>query len=96
MPYLSDAERQRQKWMTFKEAISHIRSAEKCDENTALQQLRHALAEGAVESTWALSEAALGASIVHRVVGMPERQHFWLSVLINLAAGTIINSYISK
>src|SRR5580704_14090020 len=59
MPYVSAAERQRQRWMTLKEALSHIQHVEKLDENAALQQLRLALAEGAVGASWAMSESLL-------------------------------------
>jgi hypothetical protein len=64
MPYVSRIDRQRQKWMTLKEAISHIIKAEGCKENTAWEQLRDALADGAVDTSWALTETQL-AAIMH-------------------------------
>jgi hypothetical protein len=80
MPYSSIAERKRLKWMTLGEAIYHIQRAEKCDENTALQQLLAALADGAVASSWALNEAALNVSGASKpIVGALERRQFWLS-----------------
>jgi len=81
--------------MTLKEAISHIQSAEKCDENTALQQSLAALAVGAVASSWALDEAFLnvsGATLVSSrpIVDALELRQFWLSRFsVDLECGTI-------
>jgi len=59
MPYVSRIVRQRQRWITLKEAISHISKAEICNGNAAWQQLRAALADGAVHASWALTETEL-------------------------------------
>lgn len=48
MPYVSKAERQRADWRTLAEAVAHIRLRDKCDEAAARQQLRDALADGAL------------------------------------------------
>jgi hypothetical protein len=46
MPYKTTAEKEREKWMTLPEAVTHIRSADGCDEEEARRQLIAALAEG--------------------------------------------------
>jgi hypothetical protein len=67
----------------------HIQRVDGCDARAAEQQLRRALAEGAVEATWPLNDAALEASIVHLIVEKGQQKRFWLSVAMNLAEGTI-------
>jgi hypothetical protein len=94
MPYVSAAERQRQRWMTLKEALSHIQRVEKLDENAALHHLRLALAEGAVGATWAMSEALLqkaGDSLTSgiQIIDEAVRGAFWLNVRVNLEVGTL-------
>jgi hypothetical protein len=44
MPYKSKAEREN--WMMLPEVVAHIRSADRCDEKVARQQLANALAYG--------------------------------------------------
>jgi hypothetical protein len=56
MSYVSPAERERQRWMTLKEAISHIQRVDGCDEVIAFAQLRRALADGAIEARWGPDE----------------------------------------
>jgi hypothetical protein len=46
MPYKSNAERERDNWITLLEVVEHICSSEKCDEKVAHQQLVKALADG--------------------------------------------------
>ncbi len=52
MPYKSEAERERERWMTLPEAVAHITArlraanADHCDEKAARQQIRKALADG--------------------------------------------------
>jgi hypothetical protein len=89
MTYFSRAERQRQRWMTLKEAASYIQRVDKCDEKAAEQQLRHALAEGNVEASWPLNKKALSISMRHHVVKASDRETFWYSVAISVAEGTI-------
>jgi hypothetical protein len=48
MPYIPKGEREQHDWMTLKEAISHIRSVDGCDEAAALQELRVAIADEAI------------------------------------------------
>jgi hypothetical protein len=94
MAYLSKAQRARQKWMTLKEALSHIQRFGKLDENAALQQLRLALAEGAVCASWAMTEARLqktgdSPTIGIQIVDDSVRDRFWLDVRINLEVGRL-------
>jgi hypothetical protein len=56
MSYVSPAERERQRWITLKEAISHIQRVDGCDEVIAFAQLRRALADGAIEARWGPDE----------------------------------------
>jgi hypothetical protein len=56
MPYVSGAERERQRWMTVREAIGHIQRVDKCDNEAALAQLRRALGHGAIEVRWGPGE----------------------------------------
>jgi len=88
MSYFSIADQQRQKWMTLKEGISHIGRIEKCDEKVALQQLRIALADGVVESSWAVSDAFLDSPeptlVSCPIADTRERRKLWLSVPIDL------------
>jgi hypothetical protein len=46
MPYKSKAERERERWMTLPEAVTHIRSADNCDVTDARQRLLKLLADG--------------------------------------------------
>jgi hypothetical protein len=86
MPYVSEEEQEQQKWMTLKEAISHIQRVDRCDEVTALQQLRKALANEAVEARFKISATSrlyaidLGASFDPHW----PRKKFWLSVPMDL------------
>ena len=41
--YISDAKRERARWMTFAEAVAHVAKHEGCDRDCAEQQLRDAL-----------------------------------------------------
>ena len=46
MPYKTKAERERENWMTLPEAVTHIRTADRCDKRAARRQLIAALADG--------------------------------------------------
>jgi hypothetical protein len=48
MSSVSEAEQERQKWMTLKDALSHIQHVDQCDEKSALYSLRNALSDAAV------------------------------------------------
>jgi hypothetical protein len=90
MPYVSNEERERQKWMTLKEAVSHVQHVDACDEETAVKDLRAALADGAVEVRWA-NETPTQLFVVpvtkaaRRVRNT--RKRFWLTVPMNLNGG---------
>jgi hypothetical protein len=45
MPYISDAERERARWMTLAEAVAHVEERDRCDRHSALQQLCNALGD---------------------------------------------------
>jgi hypothetical protein len=80
--------------MTLKEVLTHLQTVGKCDASDAWQQLRVALAEGAVLASWPMSEPRLrvvGESKRGRqIVSEAQREEFWRSVRINLSKGTIV------
>jgi hypothetical protein len=86
MSYVSKEEQEEQKWMTLKEAISHIQRVDGCDQVTAFAQLRTALAEEAVTARFKTSATSrfyaidLGSSLDPH---WPRRK-FWLSVRMDL------------
>jgi hypothetical protein len=95
MSYVPRAQRERQKWMTLKEAVSHIRQVDDSDEEIALKDLRAALADGEVESRWANERASqfFVIPIIRNVAPRVEpkaREEFWLTVPIDLDGGGTI------
>jgi hypothetical protein len=92
MAYISRAERQRQEWMTLNEAIRHIRQVDRCDEAAALQRLRKALGDGAVEARWGSDE--FSSQLFEIQPRRPLRlATFWLTVPINEGGGFIPGVY---
>jgi hypothetical protein len=92
MPYVSGTERERQRWMTVREAIGHIQRADKCDNEAAFAQLRRALAHGAIEARWGPDEFS------HTLFDIqPGRRMslatFWRTVPIDEAGGFIPGVY---
>ena len=53
MAYVSNAERERARWMTAAEAIKHIQKAASCGRDEAWIQLSKAIADGVVPTRWA-------------------------------------------
>ena len=74
MTYVSRKVRQRQKWITLKEALYHVMAVEKCGEGTAWEQLRAALEDWVVPSTRALTDTELDvddpAKVIKRIPGL--------------------------
>ena len=83
MPYVSAAERERQRWMTLKEALGHIQRVDECDENSAFEQLRAPLADGAVVCSRQLSGAPVPFAKPR------ERAGFWKAVRFDLVGQNI-------
>jgi len=52
MPYISKAARERARWITVREALSIIETADSCETKEAWRQLRDAIADGAVAAKW--------------------------------------------
>ena len=53
MAYVSNAERERARWMTAAEAIKHIQKAANCGRDEAWIQLSKAIADGKIPNRWA-------------------------------------------
>lgn len=75
MPYISDAERERARWMTLAELIAHVKH-EGCDRSTALKQIRNALSDRKLRTKWEKEPLRLNPYFVyaHRP---PEGDSFW-------------------
>jgi hypothetical protein len=91
MAYLSKAQRARDQWITLKEAVEHIKRVEKIDENIALQQLRLALADGAVGASWSMDknlpeEPGDSPACGFEIAACPDP--FWF-IAIDMEVGTI-------
>jgi hypothetical protein len=52
MPYISDAKRERGRWMTFEAAIAFVSRMDGCDRDCAEQQLRNALSDRKLFTKW--------------------------------------------
>jgi hypothetical protein len=98
MAYLSKAQRAqqnaRQKWMTLKEALAHIRRVEKMDEKTAVREIKLALTEGAVVSSRPISDEILQRIGDSPTKGIPlttfiPPEDYWACVWIDPQLGTI-------
>jgi hypothetical protein len=48
MPYMSEAQRDRAKWLLISELVELVRTAEACSAEDAQRQIRAALADGAL------------------------------------------------
>jgi hypothetical protein len=100
MPYISKRERERQKWMTLKEAISRIREFEGCDEAAALAQLRAALADGEIETRYAFDASSelfpIPISLAKASLDDEDVEAFWKKVPIELDDdGSISSIYLA-
>jgi hypothetical protein len=49
---MTEAERERERWMTLAEAIAHIAKHDGCDRDSALKQLRGALGDRRLHNKW--------------------------------------------
>jgi hypothetical protein len=59
--YISDAKRERARWMTFAEAVAHVAKQVPCDSDHAEQQVRDALTDRKLIARW--EDQAKAASI---------------------------------
>jgi hypothetical protein len=98
MPYLLRAERERAEWCTIPEAIGHIRLADRCDEDSARQQLRAALIDGVLtplrwedalpEIRWPRGFRPTGSlTVPDDLPPCPDRH--WANVKIDWQTGTV-------
>jgi hypothetical protein len=83
MPYVSNADRERALWMTLREAVVHIATAEHCSIRIAWAQLRDAIGDHEVLVRWAnvsldLSTIDEGRYIEEDDVPSNDK-HFWKS-----------------
>jgi hypothetical protein len=65
VPYISDTERERARWMTLAEAIAHIAKHDGCDRRSALKQLRDALGDRKLRIKWDTERLRLNPYIVY-------------------------------
>jgi hypothetical protein len=100
MPYLSLAKRERDQWRTLSEAVAHVCSIDRCDENAARQQIQDALADGELRPLrW---EDRLPAP--RHVGGVavpfddpPGAGAHWLSAEIDWGVGTVcVSDYLTE
>ena len=52
MPYISDAELERARWMTLAEAVAHVEVHDGCDPRSALEQLCNAICDRKLRTKW--------------------------------------------
>lgn len=75
MPYESKAERERaqhrERWMTFADAIGHVRQSERCSLSNARQQLIEALADRQIRVAWADPESLRGIAAQRKASRKP-------------------------
>jgi hypothetical protein len=93
MPYLSRAERDSAEWRKLPDAVAHVCSVDRCDQNAARQQMRKALADGALgllrwEDRRPPPRNVGGASI--EFDDPPSRGPHWLDTEIDWDRGTVL------
>jgi hypothetical protein len=52
LPYISDAKRERARWMTLAEMIAYVMKHDDCDHSSATEQLCDAICDGKIRSKW--------------------------------------------
>jgi hypothetical protein len=52
VPYVTEAERERAKWMTLGEVVGHVIEHESCTKREALRQIRAAIGDGKLFARW--------------------------------------------
>jgi hypothetical protein len=75
MPYISDAERERARWMTLMELIAHV-EREGCERSAALKQIRNALSDRKLRIKWEKEPLRLSRYILY-AHQPPEGASFW-------------------
>ena len=100
MPYKTNAERDHEKWMTLPEAVSHICSADNCDEDSARHQLVAALADGLSvlgPLKWKREGSdkppSFGSSPVTIPTDTPPLGRVWLKANIKWKTGTVRDNW---
>jgi hypothetical protein len=78
--------------MTLKEAISHIRHVDGCDETLAFVQLRRALGDGSIDARWGTSELSPTLFKIEPSKRM-RLSTFWQTVTIDNEGGFIPGVY---
>jgi hypothetical protein len=93
MTYIPKNVRERQRWLTLPEAISHIMEVEKCTQNSAWERLRTALADKAVRTIYELFEDQLNSEDPSYWYKTPfphlSAREFWTTISIDLDSGSI-------
>jgi choline dehydrogenase-like flavoprotein len=66
MPYTSRMARERARWMTLREALAHIETAEHCSLKAAWRQLGEAVADREVDARWPHAIGCQGGRRLHK------------------------------
>ena len=97
MPYLSIAEKERQLWMTLPEAVAHVRSVERCELQEAQQQIRKALADGAILTRWEGNgpiEVLDDGGLKYKGPRSPPRaDKMWLAIYLDWDSGAMVDAF---
>jgi hypothetical protein len=86
MPYVSNADRERARWMTLRDALAHIEKAERCSLKAAWRKLGKAIADREIDARWPHA-LHLAANWDDEDVGPPRNIQFWRSARVIFAAG---------
>jgi hypothetical protein len=92
MSSVSEAEQERQKWMTLKDALSHIQHVDQCDEKAALYSLRNALSDAAVAYQLEDKGRFFVPNFFSRGRNRLLERHFWSFISIDLKSGGTIGA----
>ena len=86
MRYVSKMAQERARWMTLREALTHIGKARRCSLKAALRQLGGAIADREVDARWSHA-IHLSGDWEDEDIGPPRDVRFWRSARVVLVAG---------
>jgi hypothetical protein len=91
VPYVSKLAEERAKWMTLREAVAHIKAADRVSRRAAWDQLREAIGDQTVAVRWAdvtlEPSTMLEGHYVEEDDVPPTSRQFWKLALIKFAGG---------
>jgi hypothetical protein len=86
MPYVSKAEQERARWMTLREALTHIKTVEECNLRAAWDQLRETIGDQEAKVRWADVSLELssidGGHYIEEDDVPPTEKGFWQSARV--------------